>query len=130
MLLMGDWTEYTPETFLQMLTTPWGGQWRDKSCPFKESYGVRPDELEGKQLLAAGYWTGDCEGDMWMLARDTETGDLWESVEGHCSCNGILEGGIGWSTVLKEQLLRRTDRRSFGGNAKEREAIKALVESL
>lgn len=119
MICMGNWSGHdTEESFIKMLKS--------------EKYYSVGDDLNGKQLLAAGYWTGDYEGEMWMLARDTETGDLWEAVEGHCSCNGILEGGIGWSTVLKEQLLNRglTNRRSFGGNATEAAAIQALVESL
>ena len=67
-------------------------------------FKVERSELDKMEFLIAYIEEANWEGYAYFLARDRETGLLYEVYGGHCSCNGF-EDQWGPEIASKEYLL-------------------------
>jgi hypothetical protein len=82
-LVFGNWSECSNDAELR----------ESLMSDFQVSY----NQLEGYNILAAGYWYENYEGNAWVLVRSRDTGDLMEVHGSHCSCNGLENQ---WQTTV------------------------------
>lgn len=79
------------------------GNW-DNAEDMKRDFEITDKELEGAEILFAGYEYGSYEGDAFVLFK--RDGKLYEVTGGHCSCNGV-EGQWSPEETSAEAIAKR-----------------------
>jgi hypothetical protein len=68
------------------MTKVYVGNW-ESAEDMKRDFEISDKDLEGTEILFAGYEYGSYEGDAFVLFK--RDGKLYEVNAGHCSCYGI-----------------------------------------
>ena len=85
-----------------------------------EDFEIKPDALQGAEVLVATYTYEDYSGDAFVLLKRGD--DLFEVNGSHCSCYG-LEGQWDMEPTTKEAVLHRIENGSIWD-----ELVKAKAE--
>lgn len=104
------------------------GNFDDKDEVIKQ-FEIKPEDLEGYEVLFANYLQECYSGDSYVLLKRIEDGKLFQVQGSHCSCFG-LEGQWYLEETTKEALLLRANEGFdwIDAFSSEKETIKKILE--
>lgn len=89
-----------------------------------EDFRIKPEVLDGVDILVASYTYEDYTGDAYVLFR--QGGKLFEVHGGHCSCYG-LEDQWEPEEADRDAILHRINNAKWGEEAKISDAIREAL---